>query len=76
MTDYFVITGSLSRPCGAIYRGEPPKLIGKAQDRRLSSGDQIVYGPMPIPAALEGQPIDVLMAIIRGEKPKLVKVMQ
>jgi hypothetical protein len=36
-----------------------------------NNGPTIVYGPVEIPPQLVGQPIDVLMAVWRGEKPKL-----
>lgn len=76
MTDYFMVTAGISGPRGHIYHEYKPNL-----ERGMSSGnvrmpgcERVLYGPEEIPEALMGQPISVLMAVWRGEKPKLWSV--
>lgn len=76
MNHYFMVTAGIAGPRGHIYHEYKPNLerSGSNGHVRMPGCERVLYGPEAIPESLIGQPIAVLMAVWRGDKPKLRSV--
>ena len=70
MTNYFVVVETAKKPVGYVFADEPPPVKKDTTRKRLPSGDPILYGPVAIPAVLEGASLKVLMGAWRAEMRK------